>query len=183
MDTSTTTTRFVQPEVVSSHFHIQPGSVVADLGAGSGFFIPSLAHAVGDNGLVYACEIQKSLVEKISEMGRTQYGDTIRALWCDIDEKDGLPLEDNSVDVAVLINTLFLLEKKDDAAQEISRIVRPGGRLYVVDWKEPFDGLGPRQDMLITETEASDLFETHHFTLESHYPAGAHHYGLSFRNT
>ena len=57
--------RFVDPNTVVSHFHIREGDVIADFGAGSGFYIEILARKVGTSGKVYACEIQKELVEKI----------------------------------------------------------------------------------------------------------------------
>ena len=58
------TTRFVIPSVVSSHFHIRDGDIVADFGAGVGNFIPELSKRAGPDGRVYACEIQKNLIEK-----------------------------------------------------------------------------------------------------------------------
>ena len=58
---------FVTPEIVVSHFHIREGDVVADFGAGSGYYTPELSRRVG-NGRVYACEIQKALVEKVGAL-------------------------------------------------------------------------------------------------------------------
>jgi precorrin-6B methylase 2 len=64
-----TETGFVVPEIVVSHFHIKDGDTVADFGAGSGYFLSALSKRT-ENGRVYACEIQKGLVEKISEQAR-----------------------------------------------------------------------------------------------------------------
>ena len=61
--------RFVDPNVVVSHFHIRKGDVVADFGAGSGFFVEALAQHVGSEGKIFACEIQRELVEKIGKTG------------------------------------------------------------------------------------------------------------------
>ena len=49
--------RFVIPDVVSTHFHFNPGDTVADFGAGNGFFLKPLSKAVGSDGIVYACEM------------------------------------------------------------------------------------------------------------------------------
>ncbi|MEZ4104491.1 MAG: hypothetical protein R3B60_04395 [Candidatus Paceibacterota bacterium] len=62
--------RFVVPDVVASHFFIKEGDQVADFGAGSGFFLKVLSEMTGSTGHVYACEIQKVLVEKLSEFIR-----------------------------------------------------------------------------------------------------------------
>jgi predicted methyltransferase len=104
--------RFVVPEVVSTHFHIKEGDIVADFGAGSGFFLKILSKAVGSLGRVYACEIQKHLVEKIGEFIRLNNLSNVHPLWCDLEEINGIKLNDNSLDAGLLVNTLFQFEKK-----------------------------------------------------------------------
>jgi ubiquinone/menaquinone biosynthesis C-methylase UbiE len=173
--------RFVDPETVVSHFHIRPGDVVADLGAGSGFFLPSLFRAVGETGKVLACEIQRPLVESLGEQIQREGWANVQALWCDLEEVGGIPVGDHTTDIALLVNTFFQFSDKHSALQEVKRIVRPGGKLYLIDWTESYQGLGPRSDMLIPQQDATDLAEENGFTLETTYPAGEHHYGLAFR--
>jgi len=174
-------TRFVQPEVVTSHFYLRPGDAVADLGAGSGYFLQNLVDGVTETGTVYACEIQRPLVEKLGELVRREGWSNVQSLWCDLEEAGGVPLADNAVDVAILINTLFQFDNKASAIQEACRIIRPGGKLYIVDWSESYQGMGPTADMLVSEQAATDLGEANGFSLETTYPAGDHHYGLAFR--
>ena len=128
--------RFVVPEVVSTHFHIKEGDVVADFGAGSGFFLKILSKSVGSEGRVYACEIQKYLVEKIGEFIRLNNLANVHPLWCDLEEINGIKLNDNSLDAGLLVNTLFQFEQKELAIKEIRRTLRPGGVLHVIDWSE-----------------------------------------------
>lgn len=175
------TGRFVVPEIVITHFHLRKGDRVADFGAGSGFFVPALSAAVGDEGRVYALEIQRSLSERVSELVRQQNLDNVEVAWCDIEKVGGTKLGDELLDVAVVVNTLFLFEDKDDAAKEISRTLRSGGKLFVVDWTESFGGLGPQPDSVITAKDARALFETHGFVYERDFDAADHHYGLAFR--
>ena len=124
--------RFVVPEVVSTHFHIKEGDVVADFGAGSGFFLKILSKSVGSEGRVYACEIQKYLVEKIGEFIRLNNLANVHPLWCDLEEINGIKLNDNSLDAGLLVNTLFQFEQKELAIKEIRRTLRPGGVLHVI---------------------------------------------------
>jgi ubiquinone/menaquinone biosynthesis C-methylase UbiE len=173
--------RFVTPEVVSSHFHLKPGDRVADFGAGAGFFLKSLSTAVGDTGRVYACEIQKRLVEKLGEFARLNGLLNVHPLWCDLEEANGIKLQSNALDAGVLINTLFMFEQKEVALAEINRVIRPGGILYVIDWSESFGGLGPQPGFVVTKEMAINMCESARFMLETEYPAGDHHYGLAFR--
>lgn len=182
MDSSVTLpTRFVEPDVVVSHFHIRSHDTVADLGAGSGYFLPALAAAVGPDGRVYAAEIQKNLVERLGDTIRAAGWSQMSPLWCDIEAPENVPIPAESVDVAIMVNTLFLLEDKAAAVATIDHMLRPNGRVCVVDWTESFQGLGPSDDMVVTQAAATDLFEGAAYALETTFPAGAHHYGLLFR--
>ena len=173
--------RFVVPEIVSTHFHIKEGDVVADFGSGSGFFLKLLSTAVGSEGRIYACDIQKQLVEKIGEFIRLNNLSNVKPLWCDLEEVNGIKLNDGVLDAGLLVNTLFQFEQKEVAIKEIKRVLRAGGVLHVIDWSESFAGLGPRPQDVITKEEAVSLFESLGFILEREYPAGDHHYGFTVR--
>lgn len=173
--------RFVIPDVVASHFHLREGDLVADFGAGSGFFLRTLSKAVGSNGRVTACEIQKVLVEKLSEQARLWGLGNVHTLWCDLEEPNGIKIGTGELDAAILVNTLFLIEDKVTAIKEMGRTVRSGGKFFIIDWTESFGGIGPAPDHVITATDAIHLMEANGFVLDREYPAGDHHYGLAFR--
>ncbi len=173
--------RFVMPDVVTTHFHLKEGDLVADFGAGSGFFLPVLAKAVGNTGRVYACEIQKGLVEKLGELTRLQNLSNVHPLWCDLEEPNGIKIATGELDAAILVNTLFLLEDKVASIQEMGRTIRSGGKFFVIDWTESFSGMGPQPEHVITAAAATALIEANGFVLDREFPTGDHHYGLAFR--
>jgi ubiquinone/menaquinone biosynthesis C-methylase UbiE len=173
--------QFVVPDIVTSQFHLRPGDRVADFGAGTGFFLKPLSAAVGPEGHVYACEIQKQLVEKLGDFARLNGLSNIHPLWCDLEEMGGIKLQNNSLDSGILVNTLFQLELKEEAIREMRRVLRPGGVLHIVDWSESFGGLGPQQKDVITKQQTIDLVESLEFVLETEFPTGDHHYGVTFR--
>ena len=173
--------QFVKPDVVITHFHIKDGDKVADFGAGSGFFMKALSARVGADGRVFALEIQKQLVEALGEQVRTLGLGNVDTLWCDLEEENGIPIPDNSLDAGVMVNTLFMFEDKETAIKECQRILRSGAPFYLIDWTESFRGMGPTVDMVVDKQAATDLLESNGFTLERDYPSGDHHYGLAFR--
>ena len=173
--------RFVIPDVVASQFHLREGDTVADFGAGSGYFVKVLGQTVGPEGLVYACEIQKSLVEKIGEHARTLGLENVRPLWCDLEEPGGSKVPDGVLDAGIVVNTLFQLEDRETAVLEMRRTLRTGGKLLVIDWTEGAAGMGPQPDRLVSADDCKALFESHGFVFERDFPAGEHHYGLAFR--
>lgn len=173
--------RFVVPEVVASHFHFEPGSVVADFGAGAGFYLKPLSIMVGEKGKVFACEIQKSLVEKLAEVARVQGLSNVTPVWCDLEEVQGIKIRDRVLDGAILVNTLFQIEDRTTALTEIHRTLKRGAVLHLIDWTDSFGGIGPTPQQLLTQAAATDLLEEHSFLYEREYPAGEHHYGVAFR--
>lgn len=175
--------RFVHPDTVATHFHLKEGDLVADYGAGSGFFLKALSEGVGETGRVFACEIQKPLVEKLGEQARVQGLGNINPLWCDLEEENGIKIGSAELDAAILVNTLFQMEERELAIKEMGRTVRKGGNFFVVDWTESFAGLGPQPGHVVTVEDTKNLFESNGFVYEREYPAGDHHYGLAFRKS
>ena len=171
---------FVVPDTVASHFSLMDGDVVADFGAGTGYFLKALATRVG-TGKVYACEIQKALVEKIGTQAQQLGLHNVFPLWCDLEEPQGIKILTGAVDVGILVNTLFQIENKETAIKEMGRVIRSGGKFFIIDWSESFDGLGPRPEHVVSIADVTALCEANEFIYEREYPAGGHHYGLAFR--
>ncbi len=173
--------RFVVPSIVATHFHLREGDSVADLGAGSGHFLEALSEVVGTSGRVYACEIQRELVEKLGEVAHSKGLSNIDPVWCDIEEPGGVKIADGTLDAVIIINTLFLVENKAATIAEASRILRPGGKLLVVDWTESFGGLGPQPAQVFSQPDAQALIESNYFVYERSFDTGDHHYGIAFK--
>lgn len=173
--------RFVDPQVVTSHFHLREGDVVADFGAGSGFYMKPLSSAVGSSGIVYLCEIQKNLVDMLGSKARAEHILNARPLWCDFEKPRGVRLTDGVLDAGLLSNVLFQIQDKHTALAEVARVLRKGAKLFLIDWTDSFGGLGPAPKDVYIESEARKLVVEAGFQVESTFPAGDHHYGLMCR--
>lgn len=174
---------FANPEKISTHFHLHEGDVVADLGAGSGQYMKPLSDAVGESGKVYLCEIQKQIIDSLENRARELHLKNVRTVWADVETAGGVKINDGTLDAAILSNTFFQFEDKEDAVTEIKRLLRSGGKLFFIDWTDSFGGLGPHPDSVVEESEAKKIFEANGFTFERDFQAGDHHYGLSFRKS
>ncbi|KND49954.1 MAG: hypothetical protein AB198_01375 [Parcubacteria bacterium C7867-003] len=117
---------------------IQAGMEIADLGSGSGAYSLATAKALVSTGKVYAIDINKDLLNKLRNEGVKKGLYNIEVIWGDIDKFGGTKLRDYSVDMALLCNILFQLENKSEVVKEIKRILKPGGRVLVVDWSDSF---------------------------------------------
>lgn len=157
------------------------GMHIADFGAGSGFYSMSLAEEVGDNGKVYAIDVQKDLLQKIKNEAKTRGVSNLEIIWGNVEKIGGTKMEDNSVDVVVIANMLFQAEDKNSVCAEAKRILKIGGRTLVVDWLDSFGGLGPTKENVFLLSSAKDLFKKNGFVFDKEFDAGDHHYGLIFK--
>jgi ubiquinone/menaquinone biosynthesis C-methylase UbiE len=172
---------FSDPQKNIEAMGLHEGSVVADLGAGSGFYTLAAGHAVGPGGKVYSVDVQAELLARIKNSAHTQHLHNIEVIHGDVEVVGGTRLREVSVDAVFVCNILFQLEHKDGLVDEVKRILKPGGRVLIIDWEGSFGGMGPTQKDIVEERDAAALFEGHGFTKITAFDAGDHHYGLIYR--
>jgi ubiquinone/menaquinone biosynthesis C-methylase UbiE len=172
---------FSDPAQIIENIGIQEGATVADLGAGTGFYSMAAAKAVGTTGRVFAIDIQQDLLSRLKNNAHNARIHNIEVLHGDIEHINGTRLREQSIDLAIAANVMFQLDSKEGLADEVKRILKPGGRMLVVDWSDSFGGMGPQANMVFTQQDARALFEKKGFTFVTGVVAGDHHYGLMFR--
>ena len=171
---------FSDPQRNLEQFELLPEMKVADFGSGSGFYSLEAAKLVGDKGRVYCVDIQKDLLAKIKNAAAKERLFNIEVIWGDIEKLGGTRLKDFSIDAVIVSNLLFQIKEKATLVNEIRRILKPKGKVLVVDWSDSFGGLGPTQASVVTKDNAIALFKKTGFTLNKEIFAGDHHYGLIF---
>jgi ubiquinone/menaquinone biosynthesis C-methylase UbiE len=155
-----------------------PGMAVADFGAGSGHYSLEASRSVKDVGRVYAIDIQKDLATRIKNEARSQHLMNVEALWGDIEELGGSKLRDSSIDAVILANILFQVGDKDAVLEEARRVLKPKGRILIVDWLDSFGGIGPHSDSVFGKSAAEALIAKHSFLKDKEMNAGQHHYSI-----
>lgn len=173
---------FSDPQKIIDQLELAPESIVADFGAGSGFYSLASAHAIAaGNGKVYAIDVQKDLLERIKTLASNQGISNIEVVWGDVEAQKGSKLRDGLVDMVIVANLLFQVPEKQAVIAEAKRVLKPRGRLLVVDWSESFGGTGPAQADVVTASTVKTLGATVGLSFEKEVSAGEHHYGLLFR--
>jgi ubiquinone/menaquinone biosynthesis C-methylase UbiE len=172
---------FSDPAKNIDQLGLQEGVSVADLGSGSGFYALAAATAVGSSGRVYAIDVQQELLTRLKNQAHNAKLHNIEVVHGDIERLNGTRLREQSVEVVIVANVLFQLDHKEGLVDEVLRILKPGGRILIVDWAESFGGMGPQAEMVFTQQAARELFEKKGFSFVTGIVAGDHHYGLIFR--
>ncbi len=170
---------FAEPEKILKNFGIADTMIVADFGAGSGFYSIPVAK-MAQNGKVYAIEIQKDFLTTLKDKAEKENVGNIEILWADIEKSGGTRLNDAIVDVVILSNILFQAIHKEKVLEEAYRILKNGGRVLFVDWSE-VSTFSPKTENLIMPTVAREMFKAQKFVFDKDIEAGEHHYGMIFR--
>ena len=171
---------FSDPKNNIKQLHLTEGMLVADFGSGSGYYTIAASEAVGEDGRVYAIDIQKSLLQKVRNLLTKENKNNVNILWGDIEQVGGTKLKDNSVDAVILANTLFQVEDKYSVISEARRVLKQANKLMVVDWSDSFGGIGPQPKDIMQESNTKQMFTESGFEFINRFDAGAHHYGLIF---
>ena len=104
---------------------IQTGDYILDFGCGLGFNTFPAAQKVRDNGKVFALDINPRAIKMIREKSKNSNLKNIEAILSDCDTN----LEDRKIDIVYLHNTLPLVKDKQQVLDEISRVLKVGGKL------------------------------------------------------
>lgn len=172
---------FLSPERVVSYFDIPRGSVVADFGAGSGFFAIPLAGKVGPEGKVYAFEVQQDAVERTRSRAKLLHLLQVEAVRANLERPQGTRLKDGVADFVLISSVLNQAEDKDEMLKEAARIIKPGRYLALIEWDQSPALAGPPLGSRIQKSKAKEIIESAGFLLDREFEAGSHHYGLLFR--
>lgn len=172
---------FTHPSRNLEQFGLSQGHIVADLGAGSGFYSIEAARMVAPTGRVYAIDIQKDLLTRLQKEARKNNIGNIEILVGDLEKLGGTKLRDISIDRLILSNILFMVEHKKDLVCEIKRVLKPGGRVLLIDWSASYGNMGPHYDSVVYKDDAAKLFISAGFQMDGEIEAGDYHYGIIFR--
>ena len=156
------------------------GMRVADFGAGTGDHTLAVGKRVGAHGKVYAIDVNKNLLDRLQSEAKRQGVLNLEIIWGDLEKRGGSTLKEDAVDLVLLANVLFQSEARYSMLLEARRIVRPGGRVAVIEWSDSFAGLGPAPESVVQPTALNDIAIQAGLRPEREFAAGAHHYGRLF---
>jgi ubiquinone/menaquinone biosynthesis C-methylase UbiE len=126
------------PNQVIESLGIDAGDVVADIGAGDGYFTFRMAEAVGPEGRVYAVEVDEELTAELEREARGRGDDNVvvvRGAFAD-------PLlPDGAIDLVFLCNTYHHIDDRSVYFSALRTDLAPSGRVAVIDMKDDLTGI------------------------------------------
>lgn len=169
----------LDPKELFNHVGLEAGMNIADLGCGgAGHFVIPAGQQVGEHGKVYAVDILQTVLQSVASRARLEGVHNVRTIRSDIERYGATRIPAASLDCAFLINVLFQSHDHPAMLKEALRLIKPGGKLLVVDWqandKSPF---GPPSELRVNMDTLTVSAKALGATLVKQFSAGPYHQG------
>ena len=112
---------------------LKPGMVVADIGAGSGYYSSRIARRIGPAGRVYATDIQPGMIEILEQRIRNQNLTNITTVLGGMDDPR---LPPGAIDLAIMVDVYHELQQPQLFLQRLKGAFKPDGRLVLLEFRK-----------------------------------------------
>ena len=174
-------TQFLNPQSIIKQIRLEPGMQVADLGCGTGYMSFAASRVVDEKGKVYAVDVQKNVLGQVKKEIQVENIKNIETIWSDVESLGATDIADQSLDMVFLVNILFLVNDKKSPFAEAKRLLKPNGKLLVVEWKKGNTSIGPSADKRIDLANIKQIAQEAGFSEEKEINSGTYHFGILFK--
>jgi ubiquinone/menaquinone biosynthesis C-methylase UbiE len=151
------------PTKAIAALEIKPGDVVADIGAGSGYYSGLLSRAVGDRGRVYATDIQPEMLVLIKKRTDTERLANVElVLATETDPR----LPENGIDLALMVDVYHELAQPQVVLRALKRVLRKDGRLVLIEFRKESEWVPIREEHKMSVREARLELEAEGYRLD-----------------
>jgi ubiquinone/menaquinone biosynthesis C-methylase UbiE len=131
---------FAHRHRITAALDLKPGQAVADVGAGTGLYVPFLAERVGKSGKVYAVDISRPFIEHITRKAKENGLSQVTAV---LGTERSIELPANSVDMIFTSDAYHHFVHYQDMLASMRKALKPGGQLIVIDYDIEAPGMEP----------------------------------------
>lgn len=142
-----------QPEIALNAIGIRRGMIVADVGAGIGYFTTRLAKRVGPQGRVYATDIQPEMLARLQDrLDAEGIANVDTLLGTQLDPR----LPEGQIDLILMVDVYHELAQPQRMLYQLRKALKPDGRLVLIEYRkeDPTIPIRPEHKMSIVEIKA-----------------------------
>jgi SAM-dependent methyltransferase len=141
------------PSIAIRALELKAGQVVADIGAGSGYYTERMADAVGPTGKVYATDIQQGMLDILRRRMALRKLTNVEPVLGAVDDPK---LPANSLDLAIMVDVYHELSEPQAFVRRLRTSLKPSGRLVLLEFRkeDPSVPIRPEHKMSIAEVKA-----------------------------
>ena len=152
---------------------LNEGARLADIGCGIGYFSIPAADVIGPQGIVFALDVSKEMIEELDKKIEENDIENIRTV---ITDKYNFKLEDNSVSYAFICTVLHEIEDGIAFINETKRILALGGKIAVVEWIRAESDWGPPVDHRLDSSDVKIMLQAAGFKEIEYLKLNEHFY-------
>jgi len=112
---------------------LKPGMVIADIGAGSGYYATRMAKKVAPTGRVYATDIQPGMIAILDRRINAEGLSNVTTVLGTMDDPS---LPPQSIDLAIMVDVYHELQQPQLFLQKLKGVLKPGGRLVLLEFRK-----------------------------------------------
>jgi ubiquinone/menaquinone biosynthesis C-methylase UbiE len=169
---------YQKPDEVVKALKLEEGEVIADIGAGSGYFTLRLARPVGEKGRVYAVDVSPDMVVHLNRRVRDL---NVRNVVTILSAPDDPLLADGSVDRFLIVDTWHHIGGHAKYLALLKRMLKPGGQVIMIDFKKAKTPVGPPMEMRIERDDLVREMVANGFQLAGEHTFLEYQYFLIFK--
>jgi ubiquinone/menaquinone biosynthesis C-methylase UbiE len=170
----------IDPGILWAELDLAPGITFLDVGCGQGNYALAAAAAIGPTGVVYAVDLWEEGIAALKERAAREGRANLKALVAGAGQ---IPLDDHSVDVGFMATVLHDLVEAGTATEalaEVARVLKPGGRLAIVEFEKIDGPPGPPRHIRLDAVEVAALVTPYGFRHQQTVPLGLYNYLITF---
>ncbi len=164
---------FLNPSEILKKLKLKDSMTAADFGSGSGGWVIPLAKIL-EEGKVYAVDILEEPLSALRAKAGLEKILNIETILADVEKGTNVP-EDNC-DLVLMTNILFEVDGKKAVLEEGKRILKPGGRILVIDWVK--DNPLTKEIEKVSFEEIKKVAKELRLKVDKEFEAGLYHKGL-----
>jgi len=152
-----------KPHEVIQALALKPDAIVADIGAGTGYFSVRFAHFV-PQGRVYGVDIEPDMVKYLAERVQREKLDNVRAIAGAADD----PRLPEKVDLIVMVDVYHHIADRTPYLKKLKDSLKPGGRVAIIDFRMDAPHGPPKSARLAPELVKTELKGAGYALLQEH---------------
>jgi ubiquinone/menaquinone biosynthesis C-methylase UbiE len=168
---------YQKPHEVLTALRLKPGEVIADIGAGSGYFTFRFSHFVGEKGKIYAVDVSPDMILYINRRIRDLKLNNVISILADPDDP---LLPDRSVNRFFFSESWHHIENQTKYLSLMKRMLKPGGEVVMIDFHKKELPVGPPPEMRIAREDVINQMEKNGFRLAKEHTFLPYQYFLIF---
>jgi len=132
------------PDKIFNQIDLKGGEKFLDLGCGAGDYSIAVSKIIGENGLVYALDVNNNIIQKFQNRLEINGINNVKLKYANITEI--LPIKDKSIDICFIctvLHSIYPKRKIRNIFREVERILNKNGKLIVIECKKENSLFGP----------------------------------------